>query len=106
MQNIGSLSLPAVTSVGDYAFEDMDNIAIISLPVCVTVGEGAFRNCPISLTQLNLSACSDLGGTTGNDVVFTGISGNTITLTILAATVSDADVNELDANTNLTIIPV
>ena len=106
MLNIGSLSLPSCTSVGEFCFEDMPNIAIVSLPVCTSVGQGAFRANGPSLSNINLSSCSDLGGTTGNDNVFEFVVGNTITLTLLTATATDTDVTILQANNSVTLILV
>ena len=98
----------SVTSFGDYAFNGCIALTSASFPACTSVGDGAFGACSV-LTNVNIPLCSNLGGTTGDDFVFDGISGQTITLTIAASRETcdggnpDGDIVYLAAN-NTSII--
>lgn len=98
-------NFPLVTSLGVQAFGGCTSYANPSFPLVTTVGDNAFSTCT-SLATLDLSSCTNLGSTGGNDLVFAAISGNAITLTILAATAGDGDVTALMGSNSLTVIPV
>ena len=76
-----------------------------------TLDTQAFFNCP-SLTTIEIPACADLGGSCGNNSVFQGTTGNTITLTVLSARMicngglPDGDIQYLQANNTVTIVQV
>jgi len=76
-----------------------------------TVGSRCFYQCT-GATDINLSNCTQLGLTHGDDLVFYGITGNTIILTIPAALMTcnlggpDGDIAYLQANNTVTIITV
>jgi len=80
-------------------------LATVNLPGVTTIVDGCFNNCD-SLTTITLPACTSLGSTTGDDGVFAGISGNTISLTIPTALVTDGDVVALQAVNTVTITAV
>lgn len=105
MPNLTSLNLPNVVTVGDDGMSFYDILTTLNLPSCTTVSVNAFRF-NLSLTVLGLPVCSDLGGTTGDDLVFNGITGQTITFTLLTATAGDTDVTILQANNSVTLILV
>lgn len=108
MDNLVSLSLPNVTTIDEVGLSFADNLSVINLPSLVSCGIGAFRSNPtfVNYTTITLPVCSDLGGTTGDNEVFLGITGQNIVLTILTATATDADVVYLQANNSVTLILV
>jgi hypothetical protein len=75
------------------------------------VGNGCFQNCT-SLTNLDLSSCLALGSSLGDDLVFDGIIGKTITLTVPVALRTcnggnpDGDIQYLMDNNTETIVYV
>ena len=109
--SLTTATLPLCTSVGEYAFQNCTSLITISLPACTSLSEGAFEGCT-SLTTVSLPLCADLGGTTGDDLVFDSISGQTITLTIAASRATcdggnpDGDIVVLAAANTATIIYV
>jgi hypothetical protein len=100
-----SVTLSIATSVGTVCFQDSPGLVNISLPMVTTIGNFCFQNCT-ALTDISIPVCSALGTTTGDNNVFSGITGNTITLTILTATATDGDVVTLQANNTVTLILV
>lgn len=78
------------------------------LPYLTTIGLASFSNCT-SLIEADLSSCTDLGGTTGDDFVFVGITANTIDLTINASLLTcndgkpDDDICVLCENNTVTV---
>lgn len=92
-----------------YCIFNCTNLTSVSLPVCTFVA--GMSQCT-SLTNVNIPLCSNLGGTTGDDFVFDGISGQTITLTIAASRETcdggnpDGDIVYLAANNTSIIIYV
>ncbi len=89
-------------SVGNYAFAGCTDVTSYDFPALATIGDYAFYN-NTSLTNLNIPYCTALGTTTGDDNVFTGISGNTINLTIPTALDTDADVVALQGANTVTL---
>lgn len=104
-ENLTSLNLPIVTSIGEDSLSFLTILAVINLPSCTVTGLSAFRF-NLGLTVLGLPVCTDLGGTTGDDNVFNGITGQNIVLTIKTATATDTDVTILQANNSVTLILV
>jgi len=104
-----SINAPLADYIGDYAFQQT-GISVANFPNANYVGAYAFNSCP--LDTIDLSSCTDLGGSTGNDNVFYGIIGRTITLTVPAALMTcnggnpDGDIQYLQANNTVTIITV
>jgi len=91
-----------LVSVGNYAFAGCTGVTSYDFPALATIGNYAFYN-NTSVTTINIPYCAALGTTTGNNNVFTGISGNTISLTIPSALDTDADVVALQAANTVTI---
>ena len=54
-----SISLPAATSIGDYAFCSC-HFTSVSLPVAATIGERAFQDCD-DLTSISLPVATSIG---------------------------------------------
>jgi hypothetical protein len=131
--SLTSVSLPYTTSIGFFVFGDCNNLTYFNMPELVTssaycfyncssltslnlpnltaLGQNEFYNCT-SLSIINLPSCTSLGGSTGNDYAFSGITGQTITLTIPEALMTcnngepDGDIDDLLANNTLTITTV
>lgn len=103
-----SLSMTALTTAGASAFDGCATLSAISLPTLATAGAACFANCT-SATTFDLSACTALGTTTGDNSVFSGITGNTITITVPTALSTcdggnpDGDLVYLSANNTATI---
>jgi hypothetical protein len=103
-----TVTLNACTTVGERSFQVCTALTTATFPACTSVGVAAFNNCT-SLTTVTLPLCADLGSTTGDDNVFFGISGNTITLTIPISRETcnagnpDGDIEYLAANNTATI---
>lgn len=102
MSNLTTVTLPALFVCADDVFSFCPAITTISLTASI-FGIRAFRF-STALVNIDLSFCFDLGGTTGDDEVFNGIIGNTITLTIPTALATDGDVVYLQANNTVTLI--
>jgi surface protein len=104
-----SFSLPALTTVGDSCFQNCTAATSFSLPALITVGDYCFYLCTAA-TTFDLSSCTNLGGTTGDNNVFYGISTNSIDLTIPSALLTvnngnpDGDIQYLQANNTVTIV--
>ncbi len=96
----------SVISCGDLCFES-SGLQNVSLSAVTTIGPNCFSNC-LSLAQISLPACTDLGGTSGDDNVFSGITNNTIAAvfnTVLSTNNSgqpDGDILDLYANNDVT----
>jgi len=86
-------------------------LTTVILPAVLTISLGCFESC-FSLIILNISSCTNLGPTVGDDFVFNYVSSNIITLSIpLALTTCnagspDGDIQYLQANNTVTIITV
>jgi hypothetical protein len=91
-----------VVSIGNYAFAGCTSVTSYDFPAVATIGDYAFSN-STSVTNINIPYCTALGTTTGNNNVFTGISGNTITLTIKTALDTDGDVVALQGANTVTL---
>jgi len=106
--NITSINAPLVQYIPDTCFTST-GITVANFPLATIVGDSAFENCP--LNTIDLSSCTNLGATTGDDNVFHGISGKTIELTVPTSLLTcnggnpDGDIQYLEAN-NTVIIPV
>ena len=98
----------SVTSLGDGVLRDCIELTTAIFPVCTSTSINTFKDSPV-LTTVTMPLCADLGGTTGDDSVFNGVSGNTITLTIAASRETcdggnpDGDIVYLSANNTATI---
>jgi hypothetical protein len=125
------LGLPQLTTAGYLCFADCVSLISINLPSLITAGTACFSNCIIlndinlpqvtnigdecfsgsdSLETINLPLCEFLGSSVGDNNVFNGIFGNTITITIPSLLMTcnggnpDGDIVELQTNNTVTII--
>jgi len=109
--NVSYMSLPNLLIAGEYAFyylgADIPALSI-NLPSLITAGDYCFYFCQ-SLTTINLSSCTNLGGTVGDDGVFNLIFSNSITAIFNPILLtnnngsSDGDIHYLGMNNSLTI---
>jgi len=94
-----------------YTFDGCVNLTEIILPVVNNVGRYTFRNCS-SLELLSIPNCNTLGDDEDSNNVFTGISGQSITLTVSSYLMTifggnpDGDIQYLQANNTVTIVTV
>jgi hypothetical protein len=100
-----ALDFPAASLIEEMAFYQCNGVISASFPAVVSTQNVVFAFMT-ALENIDLSSCTDLGGTTGDDGVFNNITGNTISLTISSALINDGDVLELQANNTVTIIQV
>jgi hypothetical protein len=109
--SVTTLSLPQLTAGGYTCFSFLTSLATINLPQLTSILLAGFASCT-SVTTINLPACTDLGGTVGNDSVFSGITGQIITLTVPSALITcnsgdpDGDIDILQTNNTVTVITV
>jgi hypothetical protein len=109
--NISSLYLPSLTGVSQGAFYGVSNVTEFNLPSASVIADYSFGNCFLVKT-FNLPSCTNLGYTTGNDLVFDGISGNLITLVVPSALLTcnggnpDGDIVYLTGNSNTVLITI
>jgi surface protein len=109
--SLTSFSSDTVTSIGYSSFQFCTGLTEVTLQNVTTISSNAFMDC-ISLTNLTIPSCTSLGDTTGDDMVFSGITGNTIDLTISSSLLycdlgePDGDILYLTGNNevNLTLI--
>lgn len=109
-----SIDYPNLLTAGNYSFVNTAYVTSVNLPALTTIGPFALQSCGaiVTLSTINLSSCTDLGGTVGNDGVFNAITGQTITLTVPAALMTcnggnpDGDIQDLQANNTVTIVTV
>jgi len=101
----------SLTFVDANGFVACTMLPSIDLSNVTSIGDRGLKQC-YALTNINLSSCLTLGSTTGDDMVFNLITGNTITLTVPLALMScnlgspDGDIQYLQANNIVTIITV
>jgi hypothetical protein len=107
--SLTSIDLSLLTSVGDYFFAGCDNLSDVNLPQVTNIGDECFSSSD-SLETINLPLCEFLGSSVGDNNVFNGIFGNTITITIPSLLMTcnggnpDGDIIELQSNNTVTII--
>ena len=109
--NVSYMSLPNLLIAGEYEFYGLcyDTPSLsVNLPSLTTAGDYCFLRCQ-SLTAINLSSCTNLGGTVGDDGVFNLIFSNSITATFNPILLtnnngsSDGDIHYLGMNNSLII---
>lgn len=109
--SILSVNFPLLVAVSNAEFPYCNSLTSVNLPILTYVSSNFFTYCT-SLATINLPSCTDLGGTVGSNNVFDSITGNTITLTIPAALITnnggnpDGDIQYLQANNTVTVITV
>ena len=106
--SLSSIDFPLVTIVLDNAFYNCSSLGTVNLPAVTEIAVFVFGNC-ISLNTVNLNSVTNLGGTPGDDNVFNGVTGLTLTLTVPVAqgTIDggdpDGDIVYLNGNNVLAI---
>lgn len=109
--NVSYMSLPNLLIAGEYAFYGLGYqipSLSVNLPSLTTAGDYCFLRCQ-SLTAINLSSCTNLGGTVRDDMVFGLIVSNSITATFNPILLtnnngsSDGDIHYLGMNNSLMI---
>lgn len=110
----GGWSLVSVVDTGTIsvvelnAFNSCYSLTEATFQTAITIGRGCFYDC-ILLTAVDAPLCTTLGNTTGDDLVFSGISGNNISLRVAASLATcnsgnpDGDIQFLEANNTATI---
>jgi len=110
-QALTNINIPKLVTIGSYGMTD--NISTsLNFPLLTTVQSYyAFGGC-YNVTSINIPSCTTLGATVGNNSVFSGPSGNNITLTVPSALMTcnsgnpDGDIQDLQANNTVTIVTV
>ena len=103
-----TFDLPSLQSAGANCFQQCSSATTFDLPLLVSAGNDCFAGCT-SATLFNLPVVINLGETVGDDSVFNGIEGNTISLTILPFLMvcnegqPDGDIVYLQDNNDVTI---
>lgn len=106
--NLSMVTLTNLKLLGYNAFNGCTSLTSVALPAVIYIMDNAFVGCT-SLTTIDLTLCANLGTTTGNDSVFFGIIGNTITVTVPTVLQTcdggnpDGDLVYLSANNTATI---
>jgi len=95
------VNLPKSILSGDKNFRYCSALRYVNLPSVIDIGTECFNGCT-SLETLNINKCITMDGT----IVFDSISGNTITVTLPAALVTDPNIVTLQTNNTVTLIIV
>ncbi len=109
-----SINLPSLVTAGNYCFNNTYRVTSVNLPALTSIGVEGLRQCGknVAISTINLSSCINLGPTVGNNNMFAGISGKTITLTVPAALMTcnsggpDGDIQALQGANTVTVITV
>lgn len=111
--SLTSISLPMLKNAGYACFGSRFTTPVLTtvdLPLLETTGDYCFEYCT-SLTSVYLPSCTNLGTTVGDDNVFFGITGQTITVIVPDALLTcngglpDGDLQYLIAN-NTVLFPL
>lgn len=109
---LATYNFPSVTSIGANAFENTYGLLNIIFEEAVTIDSSAFAYTlgdNLNITEILLPACTTLGPTVGDDSVFSGIIGSTISATFNSSLATnnagnpDGDIQYLEANDTITI---
>lgn len=106
-----TFTLTSVGVLGQEAFKNCQSVTTLSLPACTTTKDSVFADCT-ALISLSVPMCTKLGTSIENNLVFDGIVGNTISLTIPAILMTcysgnpDGDIVLLQANNTVNITTV
>lgn len=98
-----SMTSGAADGYGWTVFRSHTSIISVDIRNCLVTTDYALWNLP-NLNYVDLSNCTNLGGSTGLNEVFTYATGRTITIKIPHALESDGDIVNLKANNTVTII--
>ena len=108
--SLTTINAPFLVNAGYKCFSSCTSLTSISFPSLATIGDNCFEYCT-SLTSVYLPSCTNLGTTVGNDGVFLGITGQTITVIVPDAIFTcnvglpDGDLQYLIAN-NTVLFPL
>jgi hypothetical protein len=108
-QALANINIPKLVTIGSYGMSD--NISTsLNFPLLTTVqGNYTFSGCS-NITSIYIPSCTALGVNVGDNGVFSGLSGNNITLTVPAALMTcdagnpDGDIVYLQNNNTVTIV--
>jgi hypothetical protein len=109
--SLTSVNIPNVISIGLNSFGNCNSVTTFSFPLAQNLVFTVFAGCT-SATSFSLPSCTNLGGNVLDNGVFSGIIGQTITLTVPLALMTcnsgqpDGDIQWLQANNIATIITV
>jgi hypothetical protein len=109
--SITTFNFPSLLSTGLACFDNCSSATIFDLPSLTNVGDSSFAGCSSVVTFI-LPNVVNLGTTTLSDNVFSGISSNTITLTVPHALMTcnlgspDGDIQDLESINSVTVITV
>ena len=111
---LDNISFPSLITAGNYCFYNCYNIITLNLPVLENIGDygfyGILKSEYKSSLILNLPSCINLGTTTGDDYLFQGTGGISVTITIPSALMTcnggspDGDIQFLQANNTVTVL--
>lgn len=104
-----SISLPACTTIDNSCFAFCSAIQTINLPVCTSIINGFnFRAIGdgVNPITINTPMAAPYGGTSGDDLVFFGVAGQTITITLPTSETGDGDITAVSGTNSVTLIPV
>jgi hypothetical protein len=103
------VSLPSLSLAGNSCFSSCTDATSFSLPLATSVGDSCFSLCT-GATSFNIGSCTSLGSTTGDNSVFSGITGSTpIALNVDPSRLTcngglpDGDILYLQANNPVTV---
>lgn len=96
------ITMPLLEEAGDGAFQQNYNVPAFEFPWLWKAGSNCFQSC-FAATVYDLHRLTTVGPTTGNNNLWAGVSGVTISLNIPAASMADADVQALIAANTVTV---
>lgn len=110
--SLTTVNLPQLVTLLDCcSFSNCTSLTTISLPNVESIPDTAFEGCT-ALTEISIPSCTQLGFDALDNLVFFNIIGNSITLTVPSALMTnnggnpDGDIQYLQANNTVTIITV
>lgn len=109
--SLETLVAPNITLIDSDFFDNCASLVELNFPLVTIIEDESIVGCE-SLEVLYFPILEQLGSTVGNNGIFNGISGQSITLTIPAALMTcnagnpDGDIQYLQANNTVTIVTV
>lgn len=108
---VTTFNLSNLTTVDHHCFYNCVSVITFNLPSLTTINGQCFFNC-LSVTTFNLPSLIDMGGSVGENDVFSNIINNMIDLTIPSSLMTcnggnpDGDIQTLQSNNTVNIITV